>query len=64
MFTKQHLNDLNLKIWNKKILTKSQAFEKVMFCVFWGAIITLFKNEEYIWKETTIAIILVFQMGQ
>ena len=27
-------------------------------------IIAVFLNEEYIWKKTTIAIILVFQLGQ
>ena len=51
----------------------SDDSDVLLFCVLIYAftpsahappIIMLFRNKEYIWKNTTIAIILVFQMGQ
>ena len=48
MFTKQHLNGLNIKFGPKKRnidkATLLQAFEKVKFCVFLGAIILHLKG--------------------
>ena len=63
-------NDPNIKFGTKRyILTKLQAFENhVLFWVLIYAftpsahtppIMMLFQKEEYIWKETTIVIILV-----